>query len=290
MPFTKRASQFTIVSLLTTVLTATFLFMAPLGARYMHAHFGRWPYWVFSIFSTAALLSILPQWALAQGAVLLLIGLYTELEQQKFSRFYAALASVSISLVAIFFSVAVWAQNHKTGLIPFLKKQVSDTILLSPQLKSLPVQVDAMQIVSVLPAFVAFLLMILIFFAVLFIRPEGKKDKMTTFKIPEATIWVFTVALAGSFLIDPLKAFVLQKVSYNILFICSSLYYFQGLAVLGYMMDRLRLNYFLKVAFFFIMAFHLFALVVALGLSDVWFGYRSKVFKNLIKNNPYAGD
>jgi hypothetical protein len=175
-------------------------------------------------------------------------------------------------------------------LVPFLKKQVSDTILLSPQMKSLSVQVDAMQVVTILPAFVAFLLMILIFFAVLFIRPEGKKEKMTTFKVPEGTIWFFTLALAGSFLIDPNKAFLLQKTSYNILFICSALYYFQGLAVLGYVMDRLRVNYFLKVAIFFIMAFHLFALVVALGLSDVWFGYRSKVIKNLIKNNPYAGD
>jgi len=220
----------------------------------------------------------------------MLIGVYSELEQQKVSRFYSALSSVIISIAAVFFGVGIWAQMHKVTLNTFLKKQVGDVLLLSPQLKNLPMQVDASQIVAVLPGFLAFLFMLLLFFGVLFIRPQGRNTKMSTFKVPEPIIWVFVISLAGTFLLDPIRSFFLQKTAVNILFVTSCFYYFQGLAVLGSFLLRLRMNYFLKVAIFFVMSFHLFAVVVAIGLSDVWIGYRSKVFKNLIKNNPYAGD
>jgi uncharacterized protein YybS (DUF2232 family) len=125
----------------------------------------------------------------------------------------------------------------------------------------------------------------------LFIRPLGTKDKITAFQVPDNLIWVLIASMAGSFLLDPLKMFVLQKVCFNILFVCSAAYYFQGLAVLGFLMDRVRLNYFFKVALFFILGFQLFAAVIALGVAEVWLGFRSKVFKNLIKkSNPYVGD
>lgn len=264
--------------------------MAPLGARYLHMTFGRWVYWSFAFVSSAGLLAVFPQWALAQTILFLLIGLYSELEQQKVSRFYSALSAIAVSLTATFFCLSVWAQMQKISLTVFLKKHVASAILLSPQIKSLPVKVDATQVLTVLPAFLALLLMVLVFFGALFIRPQGTKDRMTTFKVPDELIWVFTLALAGTFLIDPVKSFVLQKIAFNALFITLCFYYFQGLAVLGFAMARAKVNYFLKVALFFVFAFHLFALVVALGLSDVWFGYRSRVFKNLIKNNPYAGD
>lgn len=290
MPFKKSAGQFVITSLLTTLLTATFLFMAPLGARYLHTTFGRLSYWIFAALSTVGLVFLFPQWALAQMTVFLLIGLYSELEQQKVSRFYAALSAVVVSVTAVFFSLGVWAQVHKLTLSAFLKKNVAEIVQLSQQLKSLPAPVDATQVIAVLPAFLSLILMILVFFGVLFIRPQGKKDKMTSFKVPDTFIWVVIASLAGTFLLDPLKVFVLQKMAVNILFVSLCFYYFQGLAILGFAMARVRLNYFLKVALFFVFAFHLFAVVVALGLSDVWFSYRSRVFKNLIKNNPYAGD
>ncbi len=290
MPFKKSAGQFVITSLLTTLLTASFLFMAPLGARYLHTTFGRLSYWIFATASTVGLVFLYPQWALAQMMVFLLIGLYSELEQQKVSRFYSALSAVVVSTTAVFFSLGVWAQVHKITLSAFLKKNVAEIVQLSQQLKSLPAPVDASQVVSILPAFLSLILMILVFFGVLFIRPQGKKDKMTTFKVPDAFIWVVIASLAATFLLDPIKAFVLQKMAFNVLFVSLCFYYFQGLAILGFAMARVRLNYFLKVALFFVFAFHLFAVVVALGLSDVWFSYRSRVFKNLIKNNPYAGD
>ncbi len=290
MPSTKRASQFAVVSLLTTLLTASFLFMAPLGARYLHMSYGRWQYWLFAAVSTTGLIFVFPQWALAQGIVFLLMGLYAELELQKVSRFNAAFSAVATTLVAAFFAMTVWAQSKNVGLITFLKNQVSETMLASPQIKDLPVPIEAMQIVTMLPALVAFLMMILVCFGVLFIRPLGKKEKITSFQVPDNMIWVLIASLAGSFLVDPIKMFVLQKVCFNLLFVCSAAYYFQGLAVLGFLMDRVRMNYFFKVALFFVLGFQLFAAVVALGVAEVWFNFRSKVFKNLIKSNPYVGD
>ncbi len=290
MPVKNRVGQFILISLLTTLLTASFLFMAPLGARYLHVSFNRIFYWSFSILSAVALLVFFPQWALAQMSVFLLMGLYSELESQKVSRFYSALSAVAISVLAVFFSLSLWSQSQKIALSTFLKKQIASTVMLSPQMKGLSSSVDATQIVSVMPAFLALIFMILVFFGILFVRQEGRQDKLSTFKIPEHLVWTLVLALAGTFLLDVQKVFILQKVAVNILFVLLCFYYFQGLAVLGFFMHRARLNYFLKVAIFFVLAFHLFAVVVALGISDVWLNYRAKILKNYVKNNPYAGE
>lgn len=290
MPVKNRVGQFILISLLTTLLTASFLFMAPLGARYLHVSFNRIFYWSFSILSAVVLLAFFPQWALAQMSVFLLMGLYSELESQKVSRFYSALSAVAISVIAVFFSLSLWSQSQKIALSTFLKKQIASTVMLSPQMKGLSSSVDATQIVSVMPAFLAFIFMILVFFGILFVRQEGRQDKLSTFKIPDQLVWVLVLALAGTFLLDVQKVFILQKVAVNALFVLLCFYYFQGLAVLGFFMHRARFNYFLKVAIFFVLAFHLFAVVVALGISDVWLNYRAKILKNYVKNNPYAGE
>ena len=290
MPVKNRVGQFILISLLTTMLTASFLFMAPLGARYLHLSFNRFFYWSFSLVSTAALLVVFPQWALAQMSVFLLMGLYSELEAQKVSRFYAALSAVAVSVLAVFFSLSLWSQSQKIALSTFLKKQIANTVMLSPQMKGLSSTVDATQIVSVMPAFLALIFMILVFFGVLFIRQEGRHDKLSTFRVPDQLVWVLIVALAGTFLLDVQKVFVIQKMAVNVLFVLLCFYYFQGLAVMGFVMHRARFNYFLKVAIFFVMAFHLFAVVVAIGVSDVWFNYRARILKNYVKNNPYAGE
>ncbi len=240
--------------------------------------------------STAVLLVVFPQWALAQMSVFLLMGLYSELEAQKVSRFYAALSAVAVSVLAVFFSLSLWSQSQKIALSTFLKKQIASTVMLSPQMKGLSSTVDATQIVSVIPAFLALIFMILVFFGVLFIRQEGRHDKLSTFRVPDQLVWVLIVALAGTFLLDVQKVFVIQKMAVNVLFVLLCFYYFQGLAVMGFVMHRARFNYFLKVAIFFVMAFHLFAVVVAIGVSDVWFNYRARILKNYVKNNPYAGE
>ncbi len=290
MPVKNRVGQFVLVSLLTTLLTASFLFMAPLGARYLHVSFNRIFYWGFSIVSAIGLFTFFPQWALAQMSVFLLMGLYSELESQKVSRFYSAVSAVGISVLAVFFSLSLWSQSQKVALSTFLKKQIASTVMLSPQMKGFSSSVDAAQIVSVMPAFLAFIFMILVFFGILFIRPEGRQNKLSTFKIPEHLVWVLIPALAATFLLDAQKVFIFQKIAVNILFVLLCFYYFQGLAVLGFFMQRARINYFLKVAIFFVLAFHLFAVVVAIGISDVWFNYRAKILKNYVKNNPYAGE
>jgi Predicted membrane protein (DUF2232) len=290
MPVKNRVGQFIIISLLTTLLTASFLFMAPLGARYLHLSFNRLFYWSFATISSVALLVFFPQWALAQMSVFLLMGFYSELESQKVSRFYSALSAIAFSVLVVFFSLGLWSQSQKVALSTFLKKQIASTVMLSPQMKGLSSSLDATQIVSVMPAFLAFLFMILVFFGVLFVRAEGRRDKLSTFKIPDNVVWILIASLAGTFLLDVQKVFVLQKIAINILFVLSCFYYFQGLAVVGFFMNRARINYFLKVAIFFVLAFHLFAVVMAIGVADVWFNFRAKILKNYVKNNPYAGE
>ncbi|MCC6138784.1 MAG: DUF2232 domain-containing protein, partial [Bdellovibrionaceae bacterium] len=121
-------------------------------------------------------------------------------------------------------------------------------------------------------------LMLLVFVGTVFVR-TATTERAMQFKVPAYFVWVFIVSLAGTFLIDPVKYFYVQKTLSNVLFFALAAYYFQGLAIMGFYFKKLRVNYFLRTVLFFAIGVHLFIFVAGLGLSDLWFEYRSKVLK-----------
>lgn len=278
--------QFIIMSVLTTLLSATVTFAAPLPARLLRLNYGRWAYWAFTILSSAALVPLSLPWAISQFILLLAIGLFTDLEQMNIPMFYSALSSVFISGLSFVLLIIMWARMNGQGLATVVRAKVDEALSMTQKMQSAELPVTADQVISMFPAVIAIGLMLLIFVSLVFGKAGDRKERLTAFQVPNFMIWLFISSLAGTFLVDAEKYFWVQKAFCNVLYVTSAGYYFQGLAVVGFFFKRLKVHYFLKAAVFLVLSLHLFIFVAAFGLSDVWFSYRSKWHRKTVKNNP----
>lgn len=90
------------------------------------------------------------------------------------------------------------------------------------------------------------------------------------FRIPDNFVWIL---IAGGFLIlipyDPLK-----YVSYNILGIFAVLYFFQGMSVLNFLLNKYNVSILIRglLFFFLIIEFVVFSIIIiSLGLFSIWY-------------------
>lgn len=282
----KSAGLFVGASLLITLLSGSFLFLAPIPARYLHMNHGRLVYWAFTAASSLLLAFAAPQWAIAHAAVLILMGLFTELEEQKFSTFYSAGSAILLTGLVVFLSVLIWGKLTGISTLTALKANVSEVVAQYKTLRGAKEpDMDVATVLSLMPAIAAGSLMIMVFVGTVFVRTSERVTRALQFSVPPYFIWVFIGSLAGTFLLDPIKHFYVQKTMSNILFFALAAYYFQGLAIMGFYFKKLRINYFLRTVLFFAIGIHLFIFVAGLGLSDLWFEYRSKVLKTRLNSN-----
>lgn len=281
----KRSSVgfFLFYTAMTTVLSTTLTFVAPLPARYLHLQFGRLPYWAFTILSSSTLAIWQPLWGLYQFIILLSVGVFSDLQTMKFSTFYAAFASVGLSLAGTAAVFAVWAQWQGLQALGLLQAHLAKAIETTKEMQSVEIPLSVETLLPLMPAFISIVLMFLIFVSVVFVR-QGRREPLTMFKVPDELIWGFIVTLAGSFLLDPVKAFWAQKVSFNLLYVLSAVFYFQGLSVTAFFFRRWQLPYIVKALLFFILAFQppICFVPVAVGVADVWFHFRKTWFTNKI--------
>jgi len=271
-------------SLLITLLSGSFLFLAPIPARHLHINHGRWAYWAFALLSSAVLALLTPQWAATQAAVLILIGIFTELEDHNISSFYSGLISMTLTAVLVFFMVLVWGKWTGVSTLVALKNHVTDIVTQYNGIRGTQEpDLSAATLLSLMPAIFSSVLMLMLFVGSVFVRTVHSA-KAIQFRVPAPFIWVLIGSLAGTFLVDPVKQFYIQKTLSNILFLALAAYYFQGLAIMGFYFRKLRINYFLRTALFFVISVHLFIFVAGLGLSDLWIDYRSRGYKTRVKS------
>ena len=286
MPNKKTVGLFVFGSFVVTLLTSTFVLLAPLAARFLRLNFGRWPYWIFAALSSLALLNFVPQWAFYQAVILLLVGIFADLEDQKLPLFYSAVSSVALTVLTLLLMLMGWAKYRQTTIVPFLKQHITASIELAQKLPNFDIGVDAHQILLLIPALITISMMMLVCLSVVFVKSKPEAERLTEFRIPDHVIWVLIAALAGVFLLKVPEQFVAQKICLNTLYIVTAGYYFQGLSILAFFFNKMRINYFFKAGLFFILGVHLFVFVVGLGLSDLWFNYRSRGYKKELMNRP----
>lgn len=276
-----------------TLLTSSVVFFASLAARLMRLQFGRKPYWAFAIVSSLALSFVSPVWAFYQVMVLLLVGLYADLEEQGIPLFYTAMFAVGMTTTAGFLLLGAWAKLQKMSLTAFLTSQINTAMEATKKIPNFQWVLEPQQIVFLVPAFIAIALMFLIFMSLVFVRRPTTQgmarvvEPITEFHAPDSMVWVFISAIAVYFLWQsPQDNRLLQNISLNLVYLTTAIYYFQGLSIVGFFFKRMQLNYFLKAGLFFLISVHLFAVVVGLGLSDLWFNYRSKWYNKKMVNSP----
>jgi hypothetical protein len=96
-------------------------------------------------------------------------------------------------------------------------------------------------------------------------------------RLPDAVVWILIAALLGAF--GGWGGPVVEAVSANALNVCFVLFFFQGIAVVSRLFERLRLSAFWQTLFMALVVVYLFLFVSLLGLTDYWFDFRSRLAK-----------
>jgi uncharacterized protein YybS (DUF2232 family) len=97
-------------------------------------------------------------------------------------------------------------------------------------------------------------------------------ESLSAWRSPYYLVWI----LPGAALLVGISDGFIYWLGLNILLLTCAVYWFHGLAVAAYLCDRKNVPLWLRILFLLITIFMIYfsALVVLLGLSDVWFNWR----------------
>lgn len=268
-------------SLMGVALSYAFVFLAALPIRYMRLIYGRRVFLFTSLVCSATLLAFgLWQWSLVYFSLCFLIGVYRELEEKNFSIFIASTVTVLVTAGTNLFAVfgyTRWTGQNMKLLLTEKAEPIHQQLQQMPRFK----EVDLTELVWYIPSGLIITLMVIIFISLTVTRLPNSPRKhlqMRMFRLPDWTIWAFIISLATTFL--DLGSTVLSVAGSNVLAITMAAYFFQGLAVFTYFLDRLSIHGFWRLLAYFLVFFQMFIFVSGLGILDYWFDFRFKNLKN----------
>ena len=272
-------------SVMGVILSYTLVFLAALPMRYLRLNFGRKVFIASTVAGFALLCSFqLWQWSARYLSLCFLIGTYRELEERNYSVFMSSAVSVLLTAGANILFLFSYTKFSGEGLRLLLTEKAAP---LYEQFKNMPQfkNMDLEQLIWFLPSGLVITFMIVVFVSLTVARvPRTIKDiaQLRQFRLPDEVIWIFLASLACSILDFGYP--LLQVAGTNVLFVAVAAYFFQGLAVFTYFLDRLRVFGLWRVLAYFLACFHLIPLISGLGILDYWFDFRTIENKE-IKNN-----
>ena len=242
-------------------------------------------YWLATFAVAAGLMAA--GWSLLGLGYLALavtIGLFSELEERMHSLVSSSFSAVGVTSLVVAGSFILWLSRFGTGWYSLLLGKVEALIATMPTWSE-TVKIEAKDILAQMPSAVVILLVLGLFFALLFQRRmmmilgmrRGHIYQLTKFQVPDAFIWVFLAALAGTFL--KVETQWLATVSANFLNVSIMVFFLQGLAVVGQYFISFRVNPFWQMVLTVILVSQLFLLVGIIGLADYWLHLRERLAK-----------
>lgn len=235
------------------------------------------------------------------GSTWLVVGLYSELEEQGKAGFWSALSVVIFGTILVIGGPILWARSTgvdltsvlSEGIQQFLnqlqsKNQSTETSLLSGM------KIDAHFIISQMPSAMFILHLASLAFALMFDRKTAtmfglrferiaSQIRLLEFRAPDILIWITMISFLFSFLKIGSEAMTI--VSMNLFNSLLGIYFFQGLAVLEVLLLVLRAGVFTRIIVYFVIVGQLFFLLSIVGIVDFWVDFRSRFRKKGIKEN-----
>jgi uncharacterized protein YybS (DUF2232 family) len=106
------------------------------------------------------------------------------------------------------------------------------------------------------------------------LKKEAFAPVFTQWKLPEPVIWLIITASGLAFL----GKGIFKACGENVLLVLSSIYFFQGIAIVSFYFARLKVPAFIRWITYILLCIHWYGLilVVIIGLSDVWFNLRAR--------------
>lgn len=281
-------SKLAFTSILGLILSYAFVFLAALPIRYLRLTFGRSTFFMTSAASIGILIAFsLWQWALMYLTLSLLIGFYCELEDRKISIFIASAATIAVTLLTSAFIFLGFSKLTGMHLMAMFKEK--STPILA-QLQQIPRFQNATfeTILWYIPSAMIITMMVILFVAITVSRVPNSQSynrSLKMFRLPDWTIWFFIGGLGATFI--PTSSHIVSLVGMNVLAIVLACFFFQGLAVFTYFLDRIQIYGFWRMLAYFLIFFQMFILVSGLGILDYWFDFRQP--SNSYKQNLPIG-
>lgn len=145
-------------------------------------------------------------------------------------------------------------------------------------MKSVSPTLSLEKVIFYMPAGVIVMLMLVLFVALTFDSSLHKKRhrlEWRVFSLPSPLIWILIASLAGSFFAKG----SLSVLFANILAVSMAAYFFQGVAVMQFMLRHFAVASFWRVLLYVVFFTQLFPLICFLGVSDYWVDYRQRLTK-----------
>jgi hypothetical protein len=261
-------------AVLLTVLT--YVFGAPV-LKTARRYVGRPVYWgLFLVISAGFFAMKLHAVGLALLSLVVLIGVFEEFVEMgltfRLAMFFTLLVNALLSTGAfalwVYYSGPKWSAILRTGIEALLKPVFE---------MNAHFQLDLNELLLQLPSIVLISWMVSLYLSVLLEKLEVStlRPQLGTFKAPDVFVWLMIGSLLGTF--GNFEAHTLQVISINVLNVCVLLFFFQGIAVVARLLDKLRMGAFWQWAFMVLIVVQLFLLVSVLGLMDYWFDFRGRL-------------
>jgi hypothetical protein len=283
-----------------TLLTMIFGALPMLLAR---RAFGRLAYWTgFGAVAAALGLAGLPLYALTFVALTVLVGVYAEIEEYGVSVFVAGTIGVMSATGVVFGGLGLWARLSNLRLGEELRRLLDPFIAQLTQNTTSTVSSEA--ILQQLPSAIVIMLSLALAVALIGERKaqnrsraealEGsnkggdsaealKAEGLAAFRLPDLTVWLVTVAIAGAFLKHGIP--VLETVSLNLLNLLFVLYFFQGLAVISHAFRVFKIGPVWQAIWYVLLVLQLFLMVSVLGFADYWLEFRERLSRRPVETN-----
>ena len=249
-------------------------------------------FWVLA----AALTSVF--WSLGWKAIagfflaqFLVIGIYAEFEDRDLNSATAGILSLTLSSLFLSSGLYFWAALSSVSVGNLLNSAATNLKSRMEELKISGVMeaVTAEQIVYQIPSILIVLLTLSL--AISLIAEKNfsrwlkvnyrKRERLSDFKIPGPTIWVFIFSLLGAFANHGQTW--LQVVCSNVLNVTVGFYFLQGLAVVGKSFIAFRIGFLWRVIWILVFVIQLPLVVSLIGIADYWVEFRRHILKKSAK-------
>lgn len=288
MKTTNHKLNFVVLTLMSVMLSAFTVVLGAMPLRVLFKNYRRSAVWfICGLILAAVWMAGAKPAAISLATVVILVGVFTELERARLNLFFNGVISVFLAGFAAFELTHIWMKQNGWLLSEKIKNQIDILVQQAQQLHPSKVQFDVDSLYVQIPSAVVGLLIVTLAIAIIFekrlsgITPRPRerlsKQALSRFKLPDFMIWVAMFSFLLSFV--DLQNQVLANWSVNIFNVSVVLYFLQGLAVLETLFRVFEVGPFMKWIVYTILVTQLFFAVSALGFIDFWMDFRNRFSK-----------
>lgn len=271
------------------ILTGGTLVLGAAPLKAVRLQIGAAPFWCLGMGLSLIFWALqIPTLAIALVLFTILIGTWVELEKKGFSLFHSAsggtLSAAAVTALTTYFIARpnpALLQTKLTTTIQGLIERLSKVDV------SIATSLKAEELLMQLPSFIIILFMVSAALVAIAEKPIQrwmgqvaiKKERLTDFKLPDASIWLLIGSVFFAFWDGSSQATaVIATNTLNILVVA---FFFQGLAILCRYFQVFRVGSVWRVLWITLFTMQLFLVLSFIGVLDFWLDFRNKIFKKV---------